>query len=139
MNRFGLFCSSGIDFAVPLASLVKILPGEHCYRLPKLPRSIVGVVVENGQLIPQLDLSQLLPCIGDKGDVAEYQVFVDSECGTLALEATRSCGIVAEQKGRVVVQGPPVHGIAGEFHFHERIFQILDIDCLAIGLIQESW
>ena len=139
MSRFGLFCSSGIDFAVHLTSLVKILPSEHCYRLPRLPRAIVGVVVENGQLIPQLDLSQLLACASSESDEAEYQVFVDSECGTLALEATRSCGIVAEQKGKVVILDPPVHGLAGEFHIHEKKYQILDIDCLAIGLIQESW
>ena len=140
MNRFGLFRGSGIDYAIPLQRLVRILPDEQCYLLPKLPQAVTGVVVVDEQLIPQLDLARLLQCSADDGEPTAYQVLVESECGTLALPAVQTCGIVAGQKGEVVVAEDPVaHGLAGEFHFHGRIFQILDIDCLAIGLIQESW
>lgn len=140
MNRFGLFRGLGVDYAIPLQRLVRILPRQQCYLLPKLPEAIAGVVIGDGQLIPQIDLAQLLPCAGDENGLSAYQVLVESECGTLALLAEQSCGIVADSKGEVVaVEEPMARWIVAVFHFQGKIFQVLDIDSLAIGLIQESW
>ncbi len=141
MRRFGLFRGGGIDYAVPLQRLVRILPGERCYLLPQLPQAVAGVIVADGQLIPQLDLAKILPCSEYQNEQTAYQVLVESECGTLALPADQTCGIIAGENGAVtaLAEGSAVHGVSGEFHFQERIFKILDIDCLAIGLIQESW
>jgi chemotaxis signal transduction protein len=141
VKRFGLFRGGGVDYAVPLQRLVRILPGERCYLLPKLPQAVAGVIVADGQLIPQLDLAKVLPCSEYLNVQAAYQVLVESECGTLALPAIQTCGIIAGRNGEVtaLAEDSAVRGLSGEFHFQERIFQILDIDCLAIGLIQESW
>lgn len=140
MNRFGLFCGDGIDYAVPLARLVKVLPARHCYLLPNLPVVIGGVIVADGELVPRLELSRMLVCVVGAIRPAAYQVLVESECGTLALPAERPCGIVAEQKGEVLpLPEPAARGLLGEFRFKQKKFQILDLDSLAIGLIQTSW
>ena len=139
MNRFGLFRSGGLDYAIPLVRLIRVLPAGCCHFLPRLPPGVTGVVVDSGKLIPQVDLARLLPGSGDPGRPTAYQVLVESECGTLALPAEQSYGIVAEQKGKLVSTGEPAAlGLGNEFYFQEKVFQVLDIDCLAIGLIQDT-
>ena len=137
MSRIGLFRDHGVAFAIPLPRLLKVISGERCYLLPRLPRAVAGVVVWDKQLIPQLDVGRLLDCSAEVVGQAVYQVLVASECGILALSADQTCGIVAESAGVLESTTEKViPGIAGEFHFRGTVFQVLDIDSLAIDLIQ---
>jgi chemotaxis signal transduction protein len=135
MSRYGLFCSAEIAYAIPLGRLQRVLSGQHCYLLPKLPRAVAGVFIWDGLIIPLLALAQLFhdsPQIVTQG---AYQVLIASEYGILALPAEQTCGIVAEQQGVLVAATEKTTpGIAGEFQFQGRVFQILDIDSLAIDL-----
>jgi len=140
MSRFGLFRDSGVAYAIPLQRLFKVLSGECCYLLPKLPPTVAGVVVWEEQLIPQLDLARLLGGSPEVIKQADYLVLVASECGILALPANKTCGIVAEQAGELVLAtDKKASGVDGEFHFQGTVFKILDIDSLAIDFTQESW
>ena len=139
MSRFGLFSCGGFDYAIPLARLLCVHQGACSYLLPKLPVAVTGVLVEKGELVPVLSLAELLQLNQSVEEEAEYQVLVETEAGTIALCAEQSCGIVAEPKGRQAAVEAQTPGLTGEFHFQDRIFQILDIDYLALGLTQGSW
>ena len=139
MNRFGLFRFAGLDYAVSLVRLIKVLPAGCCHFLPRLPPGVTGVVVDSGKIIPQVNLARMFDGSGASGGAVAYQVLVESECGTLALPAEQSCGIVAEQKGGLVVtRQQAAWGLVSEFYFQEKVFQVLDIDSLAIGLIEDT-
>ena len=137
MSRFGLFRAHAVAYAIPLPRLLKVLSGEHCYPLPRLPRTVTGVVVWDEQLIPQLDPDRLLGCSVEVVGQAVYQVLVASDCGILALSADQTCGIVAGESGELVTVTDKANpGITGDFHFQGAVFHILDIDSLAIDLTQ---
>jgi chemotaxis signal transduction protein len=136
MNRFGLFCHQAENFAIPLVRLRKILQGKRVYLLPQLPVAVPGVLVDADQIIPVFDLHRLVD--GGAGTTqTEFLVLVESEFGVLAIPADVTCGIVAEQKGSTAraVENSAVW-VTGQFHFQDKVFQILDIDFLAKVLVQ---
>lgn len=136
MRRLGLFRLGEISFAIPLARLLKIHNCIPCYPLPRLPEGICGVVVNGQQLVPVVDLFSLLPGASGRLNGTEYQILGESECGTIAFPATATCGIVAEQKGHLTSVEAETAQVTANFEYQQRIFQVLDIDSLVIGLTQ---
>ncbi len=136
MNRLGLFRVDGIHYAVPLPRLVRIVQQPRCFPLPRLPRGVDAVLVENERLVPLLNLPMFMDIEAVQGQ-PEYVVFADSEYGTIALPALETCGIVAKQKGRAIYMAGEHASIrAGEFDYLQNRFTILDIDCLTMRLTQ---
>jgi len=138
MSRFGLFHYRGIDFAIPLEKLRRILHDQRVFLLPRLPEAVFGVLVDNGRLFPVLDL--FLVTAGERGTTrSEYMVLLESEYGVLAIPADQTCGVVSEPKGTAV---PADEGAAswliGHFLLLDKRFQILDIDILASLLARDS-
>jgi len=141
MNRFGLFCVRGAGFAIPLVQIVKILEGTAGYRLPRLPGAVSAVVVDEERLIPLIDLGCALGVGSDDSTLCEYQVLVESEYGVVALEADSSGRIVAEKKGLILPlpAKEQVVGVVGRFSYQNTMYNILDIDFLAIEMTQAYW
>lgn len=142
MRRLGLFRCGELNFAISLLQIQKILQGSRNYRLPRLPGAVSAVLVDNGQLVPMLDLGQILGEAGQLDLKANgYQILVESEYGTVALPADLTGRIVAEQKG--VLSTTTVKqkclGMIGKFVYQNEEYNILDIDFLAVEMTQGGW
>lgn len=139
MIRYGLFRIGSVGYAVPLLQLRKIVHQAMGYSLPCLPAMVAEVLVSEGRLVPLL----MLPFFSEGGLLvsrsAEYKILTESESGMVALPAGETCGIVAGDKGTLMVfEGKHSSGIVGTFECQGREFKILDIDFLAISLTQGS-
>lgn len=142
MRRLGLFKIGEFGFAVSLPQIQKILQNSKSYLLPRLPEAVSAVLVDAGQLIPLLDLSQM---VGEKllsGQSTQgYQVLVESEYGTVALPADLTGQIVAEQKGELatIATQEVRFGTVAKFIYQGEEYNVLDIDFLAIEMTQGFW
>ena len=137
MTRYGLFAFGAEGYAVPLLQLRKIVCQKTGYILPHLPAAIAEVLVDEGRLVPLLELAFLTPDGGAYPRTAQYKVFAESEAGIVAFPADMTCGIVAENKGVLLFPvKESVPGIIGTFNTQEKEFIILDIDFLAIQMTQ---
>jgi len=142
MRRFGLFRIGKLGFAISLLQIQKILQGSKCYILPRLPGAVAAVLVDDGQLVPLLDLGQML---GEDSHWEQpkqsYQVLVESEYGTVALLADLTGRIVAEQKGSLstITVKEKDCGTIGKFVYQGEEYNILDINFLAIEMTQGFW
>ena len=141
MNSFGLFKVGMVGIAVPLAQIQKILQGAQGHQLPRLPGAVVAVLVEDGKLVPLIDIGTLLSVESRPLLLQGYQVLLESEYGTVALLADSGGRIVAEQKGRIVslTAKDKTAGIIGHFVYKSEKFKILDINFLAIEMTQVYW
>ncbi|MCF6265502.1 MAG: chemotaxis protein CheW [Desulfuromusa sp.] len=142
MSRFGLFQIDQFKFAVSLRLIKKILQNSKSYDLPRLPRTISAVLVDAGQLIPLLNLRQMIGRETQQEHLTQsYQVLVESEYGTVALPADLTGRIVDEQKGErstIVEQEVDLGGV-GSFIYQNEDYSILDINFLAIEMTQVFW
>jgi len=141
MNRFGLFRIRNAGFAIPLAQILRILEGAEEYQLPRLPGAVSAVLVDEGRLIPLIDLGGALGVGTDCPIGCGYQVLVESEHGVIALAADSSGRIVAEKKGQILPLPPKeqVIGVVGRFSYLDDVYNILNIDFLAIEMTQAYW
>lgn len=139
MNRFGLFQIGDLGFAISLQQIQKILQNSKSYTLPRLPGGVFAVLVDADQLIPLLDLSQI---VGGGTQLEQttqsYQVLVESEYGTVALPADMTGRIVDEQKGELSTIAPQKidMGSVGKFIYQNKEYSVLDINYLAIEMTQ---
>ena len=142
MKRYGLFRIGKLNFAILLLHIQKILQGSKGYILPRFPRTVSAVLVDDGQLIPLLDLGQLF---GEHSQaerpIGSYQVLVESEYGIVALPADLTGRIVAENKGvlATIAKEDKDFGTVGRFIYQSEEYKILDINFLAIEMTQGFW
>lgn len=142
MKRFGLFRIGKLSYAISLLQIQKILQGSKGYILPRLPETVAAVLVDEGQLIPLLDLTKISGGGAEwEQSEQEYQVFVESEYGTVALPADLTGRIVAEQKGlqSTITAKEKNNGTIGKFVYQSEEYNILDINFLAIEMTQGFW
>ena len=142
MSRYGLFLIGEFRFAVALEYIKKILQNSKTYKLPHLPGVVAVVLVDAGQLVPLLDLSQL---VGEESRLKDvtlgYQVLVESEYGPVALSTDQTGQIVAAQKGELSItagQGTEF-GVVGKFIYQNEEYNLLDINFLAVEMTQGFW
>ena len=140
--RYGLFRVGILNYAISLQQIQKILQGSRGYILPRFPGAVSAVIVDDGELIPLLDLGRMF---GEKLEKVltskSYQVLVDSEYGTVALPADSTARIVSEHKG-VLSKGTAkerVLGTVAKFVYLSEEYNILDINFLAIEMTQGFW
>ena len=139
MRRFGLFQIGGFGFALVLKQIKKILQNSKAYGLPHLPGAVTAVLVDDGKLVPLLDLSLVIGSESRlKDDVPGYQVLVESQYGPIALAVDLAGKIVSEQKGElsVTVEQTTDYGVAGKFIYQGKEYKLLDVDFLAIEMTQ---
>jgi len=56
-----LACAAGLlRFAIPARNIVRVLPRQMLMPLPEAPKSVVGMLRFQGQLVPTIDLCQLV-------------------------------------------------------------------------------
>lgn len=141
MNRFGLFRIRGAGFAIPLAQILRILEGAEKCQLPRLPGAVTAVLVDEDRLVPLIDLGCALGVGDDCSTPGGYQILVESEYGVVALVADSSGRIVAEKKGHILPLPvkEQVVGVVGRFSYQNDVYNILDIDFLAIEMTQAYW
>lgn len=142
MSRFGLFRIGEFRFAVALEKIKKILENSKTYKLPHLPGAVAAVLVDAGQLVPLLDLSQMVGAESQlKHGTLGYQVLVESEYGLVALSADLTGQIVIEQKGElsVTVEQGNDFGVIGKFIYQCDEYNLLDVNFLAIEMTQGIW
>jgi chemotaxis signal transduction protein len=140
MIRYGLFRFGSLAYAVPLLRMCKILHLQTGHRLPRLPVGVAEILIDDGRLVPVLRLPIAPGAEPDGPSVreAEYKVLVESEAGAVAFSAEVTCGIVAEQKGKLLdPDGEQISEVIGIFKYQGKEFKILDIDLLAIGMTQK--
>lgn len=139
MSRYGLFQIGGFRFAVALEYIKRILQNSETYKLPHLPGVVSAVLVDAGQLVPLLDLSQMFEVESRMKDVIlGYQVLVESEYGAVALAADQTGQIVAEQKGElsITAEQETAFGVVGKFIYKNEEYNLLDINFLAVEMTQ---
>jgi len=141
MSRFGLFQIGQFKFAVSLQQIQKILQNSKIYNLPRLPKGVAAVLVDAGQLIPLLDLQQMMGSETQRQATQSYQVLVESEYGTVALPADLTGRIVDEQKGELstMVAHKVNFGSVGNFIYQNEEYSVLDINFLATEMTQVFW
>lgn len=141
MKRFGLFQLGRFNFAITLLQLRKIVQDAATYPLPRLPQSVSAVLIDEGQLVPLLNLELFFGAEAQTEQMTSgYQVLVESEYGTVALPADLNGKIVAEKRGVIVNEGNSKEAwVVGEFNFQNIDYKILDINFLAIEMTQNFW
>ena len=139
MMRYGLFRIGTLKYAISLLQIQKILQGSKGYILPRLPGGVSAVLIDDGELVPLLDLGRMLG-VDPQRELAKqsYQVLVDSEYGTVALPADLTGRIVTEQKGTLpkVTAKEKDFGTVGKFVYQCEEYNVLDINFLAIEMTQ---
>lgn len=141
MRRYGIFHLNQLEYAISLTQIRKIVQNARTFLLPRLPRAVSAVLVDEGQLVPVLDLGLLSgqPSVTDE-DLCAYQVLVESEYGTIALPAALNGAIVAETKGTLSDSTESkMSWIMNEFIYQNVRYKILDINFLAIEMTQNFW
>jgi chemotaxis signal transduction protein len=142
MSRYGLFQIGEFRFAVALEYIKKILQNSKTYKLPQLPGVVVAVLVDAGQLVPLLDLSQI---VGEESRLKDvmlgYQVLVESEYGPVALSTDKTGQIVVAQKGKLSITAEQAtdFGVVGKFIYQNEEYNLLDINLLAVEMTQGFW
>jgi chemotaxis signal transduction protein len=137
--RYVIFQVGTLNYAISLQQVQKILQSSTGYILPRLPGAVSAVIVDDGELIPLLDLGLMF---GEKHPKVlaskSYQVLVNLEYGTVALSADSTPRIVSEQKG-TLSKGTANEGILGtvaKFVYLSEEYNVLDINFLAIEMTQ---
>ena len=102
MIRYGLFCYGSFAYAVPLLNMRKIVHQRRGYLLPMLPKVVAEILVDDGRLVPVVELSQITDRQEMSARTATFKVLASSVAGTGACPAEVTCGIVAEQKGQLL-------------------------------------
>lgn len=138
MKRFGLFQLGRLNYAIALLQLQKITQDAVTYSLPRLPLSVSAVIIDDGKLIPLLNLDLFFGAlIQTESTAAGYQVVVESEYGSVALPADLNGKIVAEKRGTLTTASPADDAwVVGGFIFQNIDYKILDINFLAIEMTQ---
>lgn len=138
MKRFGLFKLGRLHYAIALLQLRKIVQDVATYPLPRLPLSVSVVLIDDGNLIPLLNLELFFGAEAQTETTAsEYQVLVESEYGAVALPADLNGRIVSEKRGTsTAVSHSSEAWVVGEFNFQNIDYKILDINFLAIEMTQ---
>nr|WP_303720568.1 chemotaxis protein CheW [Malonomonas rubra] len=138
MIRYGLFCYGSFAYAVPLLSMRKIVHQRRGYLLPMLPKVVAEILVDDGRLVPVVELSQITDRQEMSACSANYKVLASSVAGTVAFPAEVTCGIVAAQKGQLLpTKGAGMTGITGVFGYQGKEYNILDVDYLAMAMTEE--
>ncbi len=142
MSRYGLFRFGGLNYAISLLHVQKILQNVKSYTLPRLPGAVSAVLVDDDQLVPVLDLAQVFGVdYHQESSVHSFQVVVESEYGVVALPSDMTGRIVAEEKGTLstIVAEKKELGTVGMFVYQNEEYNILDINFLAIEMTQGFW
>lgn len=131
MTGFGLFRTEGLDYAIPLNQIRRIVQEKEVYPLPGLPTDISFVLVHEGTLVPIF----FLPCRGDRfggTDTSSCYALVDSEYGLLAFATQPNSRIVAEHRGDLsVLSEPEQTWQTGTFRYQGHDYAVLNVDVLA--------
>lgn len=140
MNRYGLFSLGSLNYAVPLPLIRKIVQDANSHQLPRLPETIMAVMVEDSEIIPVIALNAwFCGAVCSSSVASEYRVLVDTACGLVALPAEINGRIVSEHKGTLLrqkkVQTPFVDA---EFRFQQTVYKILDMNFPAEEMRQVS-
>ena len=131
MTGFGLFRTSHLDYAIPLAQICRIVQEQNIYPLPGLPAGIHGVLVYATTLVPIL-LSDSAVDTSPSADNAPCFALVDSEYGLLAFATEPNSRIVAEHRGELSVPSATERTWRmGTFSYQGRDYEVLDVDVLA--------
>jgi chemotaxis signal transduction protein len=140
--RYVIFQGGSLNYAISLQQIQKILQGSLGYILPRLPGAVSAVIVDDGKLIPLLDLGRMF---GEKHQEVlasqNYQVLVNSEYGTVALSADSTPRIISEQKGTLSKgnANERIWGTVAKFVYLSEEYNVLDINFLAIEMTQGFW
>lgn len=90
-ERYLLFTSGHLMFALPISEVVEVTYPRPITRLPYVGEEIAGLINLRGTVVPQIDLSRKL--WGGQGEV-QHLVVVAWGRGRLALAVTRVVGVV---------------------------------------------
>ena len=90
-EKYLLFQSDGLLFGVPAEAVVEIITGHAITRLPLVPDYVRGIINLRGQIIPIVDIRQLL----DKG-------VCESDCVMILQEDGSQVGILVDQVQKMV-------------------------------------
>jgi len=141
MKRFGVFQVDHLNYAISLQQIKKIIQDAETFLLPRLPRAVSSVLVDEQQLVPVLDLGLLCGAKSITDPTSPtYQVLVESEYGTVALPAALNGKIVTEKKGILSrAAESKMSWMTREFTYQNIKYKILDINFLAVELTQNFW
>lgn len=90
-EKYLLFLSDGLLFGVPAEAVVEIITGHTITRLPLVPDYVRGIINLRGQIIPIVDIHQLL----------SHQD-CDSNCMMILQTADSEVGILVDQVQKMV-------------------------------------
>ena len=90
-EKYLLFLSDGLLFGVPAEAVVEIITGHTVTRLPLVPDYVRGIINLRGQIIPIVDIHQLL----SHQDCA-------SNCMMILQENDSEVGILVDQVQKMV-------------------------------------
>lgn len=82
-EKYLLFMSDGLLFGVPAADVVEIITGHTVTRLPLVPDYVRGIINLRGQIIPIVDIHQILTHENCESNCMMILQTGDSEVGIL--------------------------------------------------------
>ncbi len=82
-EKYLLFLSDGLLFGVPAEAVVEIITGHTVTRLPLVPDYVRGIINLRGQIIPIVDIHQLLSHQDCESDCMMILQTSDAEVGIL--------------------------------------------------------
>jgi len=136
LNRLSLFRLAGLGFALPLVVLRRVVRVPAIYPIPLAGSWLPGVFLDEGDLVPVLDLQRWLSGGNHDGN-APYHAICMTELGPLALPAEQTDGIVDEAGGtwREIMKEPADDIPEQVFDFRDNAYKLVDVNELVRTLL----
>lgn len=135
MDRFSVlpFRLAGQRLAIPLESVIRVVPALKCTPLPGAPQTVLGLVNVRGQIVPVVDLARRFACSISPLTLWQPFLWLRSRSRELlvpvdAVEAATQCSVVD------LVEAPqpqvPSELIRGVVRTEEGLLLIQDVEQL---------
>lgn len=131
LSRLGLFRAVGGDFALPAASLLRVIESPRIYLQGKLPLPFLGVLLAQESVVPVLQRGGS----GLDGREPKLVALCSSSMGMIGF----ACDQVVQIGGRDLGQFEALEtvgdsGVIGGFFYQSARYEVIDVDLLVQSL-----
>jgi chemotaxis signal transduction protein len=136
-DKIALFLLRDRTFALPVDGILRIQPMERVFPLPRLRQGVLGVFLDQGEVVPLLDLAVFFGDVsGPVSALPAFRVVYGSEIGHIGLPADKVLQVVERDKGKVQeMEGDQRRaGVDAFFFYQGESYPLLLVDALLAAL-----
>lgn len=125
------------DYALPIGDVVEVAVMVALTRLADVPAAVLGMANRQGQVLPMLDLAQIMghdPVMID--DTTLFIVAGASRLAGLVVDTVRQVEYVSRNKLDKSAAGKYIRGIIS---YEQRLIQVIELDAVLNAYLSDAW